>query len=89
MTARAGPRSPSSTSSTRTSRTSAPSSARSRRRCSSIKLEQKLSKKEILERYLNTVYFGRGAYGVQAAAQAYFSEDVSHLDLPESASSPA
>jgi len=51
----------------------------------SIKLEQKLSKKEIFQRYLNLVYFGRGAYGVQAAAQAYFGEDASHLDLAQSA----
>ncbi len=51
----------------------------------SIKLEQKLSKKEIFQRYLNLVYFGRGAYGVQAAAQAYFNEDASHLDLAQSA----
>jgi penicillin-binding protein 1A len=37
-----------------------------------VKLERKLSKEEILTRYLNTIYFGRGAYGVQAAAYAYF-----------------
>lgn len=38
----------------------------------SIHLETGLTKKEILERYLNTVYFGRGAYGVEAAARTYF-----------------
>jgi penicillin-binding protein 1A len=49
----------------------------------SVKLERKLTKDEILERYLNTIYFGRGAYGVQAAAQAYFGKDVGQLGLPE------
>jgi penicillin-binding protein 1A len=48
-----------------------------------IKLERKLSKDQILERYLNAVYFGRGAYGIQAAAQAYFGKDVSALRLSE------
>jgi penicillin-binding protein 1A len=42
----------------------------------SIKLEQQMSKDEILEGYLNTIYFGRGAYGVAAASQAYFGVDV-------------
>ena len=37
------------------------------------------SKDQILEDYLNTIYFGRGAYGIQAAAQAYFGENVSQL----------
>ncbi len=49
------------------------------------KLERKYSKRQILERYLNTIYFGRGAYGVQAAAHAYFNKDVQQLGLPESA----
>jgi penicillin-binding protein 1A len=44
-----------------------------------IRLEKKLSKREILERYLNTVYFGNGAYGVQAAAETYFNESVGQL----------
>ena len=48
-----------------------------------MKLERKLSKDQILERYLNTVYFGRGAYGVQAAARAYFGKDVGELGLRE------
>ncbi len=48
-------------------------------------LETKLSKKEILERYLNTVYFGKGAYGIQAAARAYFNKPAKALSLPESA----
>ena len=50
-----------------------------------VKLEQKLSKDEILERYLNTIYFGRGAYGVQAASRAYFGVGVSKLNLPQAA----
>ncbi|MGI9023468.1 MAG: transglycosylase domain-containing protein [Acidimicrobiales bacterium] len=50
-----------------------------------VKIEQKYSKQQILERYLNTVYFGRGAYGIQAAAKAYYDKDASQLDLKESA----
>jgi penicillin-binding protein 1A len=50
-----------------------------------VKLERKLAKGEILERYLNTVYFGRGAYGVQAAAKAYFDTSVDRLDIRQSA----
>ena len=50
-----------------------------------IKVERKLDKREILERYLNTIYFGRGAYGVEAASRAYFGLDVDKLGLRESA----
>lgn len=50
-----------------------------------IKLERTYSKDEILQRYLNVVYFGRGAYGIQAAAQAYFGVDASQLSLVQSA----
>ena len=50
-----------------------------------IKLEQKLSKQEILTRYLNTVYFGRGAYGVQAASRTWFGHDVEALNAGEAA----
>jgi penicillin-binding protein 1A len=50
-----------------------------------VKLERKLPKREILERYLNTVYFGRGAYGVQAAARAYYFTSVDQLDVRQSA----
>ena len=50
-----------------------------------IKLERELPKQEILERYLNTIYWGRGAYGIQAASQAYFGVDVEQLGLAESA----
>ena len=50
-----------------------------------VKIEQRYEKVEILQRYLNTVYFGRGAYGVQAAAKAYFGVDASELDVQQSA----
>ena len=50
-----------------------------------VKLERELSKDEILERYLNTIYFGRGAYGVAAASRAYFAADVREIGLAESA----
>jgi penicillin-binding protein 1A len=48
-------------------------------------LESRYSKDEILEMYLNRVYFGAGAYGVQAAAQRYFSRDASELTLSQAA----
>ncbi len=51
----------------------------------SLKLQNQLSKQEILQGYLNTIYFGRGAYGVQAAAQAYFGKDAKALTLRECA----
>jgi penicillin-binding protein 1A len=44
------------------------------------RLEDHNTKKQILERYLNTVYFGNGAYGVQAAAEVYFDKKASELD---------
>jgi len=44
-----------------------------------VRLEKELSKEEILERYLNVVYFGNGAYGLQAAAETYFNTDVEKL----------
>jgi penicillin-binding protein 1A len=50
-----------------------------------VKLEQQLSKQEILTRYLNTVYFGRGAYGVQAASRVWFGHDVEALNIGEAA----
>ncbi|WP_426509780.1 transglycosylase domain-containing protein [Dactylosporangium sp. McL0621] len=50
-----------------------------------IDLEKKLSKKEILERYLNIAPFGHGAYGVFAAAHVYFEKDPKDLTLPEAA----
>lgn len=48
-----------------------------------LKLERKYSKEEILQRYLNTIYFGRGAYGVQTAARAYYGKDIQELTLRE------
>lgn len=48
------------------------------------RIEFTFSKDEILEMYLNKIYFGAGAYGVQAAANTYFGKDVSQLTLPES-----
>jgi len=51
----------------------------------SLKMQQQVSKSAILEGYLNTIYFGRGAYGVQAAAQAYFDKDAKDLSLKECA----
>jgi penicillin-binding protein 1A len=50
-----------------------------------VKTEQKISKEEILTRYLNIVYFGRGAYGVQAASRAWFGHDVQTVNPGESA----
>ena len=50
-----------------------------------LKADQELSKDEILSRYLNTIYFGRGAYGVQEASQAYFDKDASELTDAEAA----
>ena len=48
-------------------------------------LEAKFSKKQILELYLNRVYFGAGAYGIEAASQRYFNKPASQLTLGESA----
>ncbi|MBW3594130.1 MAG: transglycosylase domain-containing protein [Actinobacteria bacterium] len=50
-----------------------------------IKLERRHSKREILDFYLNTVYFGRGAYGIEAAARAYFDTTAEELSLKQSA----
>src|SRR6478752_3771907 len=50
-----------------------------------VKIDGQLSKEEILEKYLNTIYYGRGAYGIQSAAKAYFGKDVSRLTVPEGA----
>ena len=49
------------------------------------RLEESMTKAEILERYVNTVYFGNGAYGAQAAAETYFGIDAADLDVPQSA----
>ena len=50
-----------------------------------ILLEKNLSKEQIMEAYLNSIYLGFNSYGIQAAAQAYFSKDVSELDTLECA----
>ena len=50
-----------------------------------LQLERQFSKDEILEQYLNTVYFGNGAYGVQTAARRYFGVDVGDLRLEQAA----
>ena len=48
-------------------------------------LEHKFSKAQIIELYLNRVYFGSGAYGIEAAAQRYFAKSARHLTLAEAA----
>jgi len=48
-------------------------------------MERKYSKNEILDMYLNTVYFGSNAYGIEAAARTYFDKDPVDLTLPEAA----
>src|SRR3954463_818398 len=50
-----------------------------------FRLESTLSKQQILELYLNSIFLGRNAYGVQAAARAYFDKDVNELTLSEAA----
>ncbi|MFI5688280.1 transglycosylase domain-containing protein [Streptomyces sp. NPDC051636] len=50
-----------------------------------LKLDNKMSKDQILEGYLNTSWFGRGTYGIQRAAQAYYGKDVSKLNASEAA----
>ncbi len=51
----------------------------------SVKLEEKYSKNDILLMYLNTINYGSGAYGIQAASQKYFSKDCNNLTLAEAA----
>ena len=50
-----------------------------------LQLERQYTKQEILELYMNQIYFGQGAYGVQAAAQTYFGKDAKDLTLNECA----
>ena len=50
-----------------------------------IRLEKEMTKNEILELYLNRVYFGHGAYGVEMASRLYFGKSVSDITLPEAA----
>ncbi|MCM3730458.1 PBP1A family penicillin-binding protein [Fictibacillus nanhaiensis] len=51
----------------------------------SVQLEQKYSKDQILEMYLNKIYFGNGAYGIATAAKTYFNKDVKDLEVHEAA----
>ncbi|MFC4607849.1 transglycosylase domain-containing protein [Streptomyces maoxianensis] len=51
----------------------------------SLKVDQKKEKSEILAGYMNTSYYGRGAYGIQAAAQAYYRVDASKLTVDQGA----
>jgi penicillin-binding protein 1A len=50
-----------------------------------LRLEDQMTKDEILEQYLNTVYFGNGAYGLQAAAEVYFGKNAGQLDQADAA----
>ncbi|MBP7331038.1 MAG: transglycosylase domain-containing protein, partial [Firmicutes bacterium] len=50
-----------------------------------IQVERRYMKDEILEMYLNNVYLGEGAYGIQAASQIYFDKPIDQLNLPEAA----
>ena len=50
-----------------------------------LRIERNLTKDQILELYVNRIYFGSGCYGVETASQAYFGKDASKLDLSESA----
>jgi membrane peptidoglycan carboxypeptidase len=50
-----------------------------------IAVEQQMSKQELLDRYLNIVYFGNDAYGVEAAAERYFSTSAAKLTVPQAA----
>lgn len=51
-----------------------------------FQIERQYTKDEILEMYLNTVYFGRGAYGIQTAAKSFFGVDAKNLTIAQSAS---
>lgn len=50
-----------------------------------VKIDRDRTKDQILEGYLNTIYYGRGAYGIQTAARAYFNKDVGQLTVAEGA----
>lgn len=50
-----------------------------------VKLEDRYTKPQIIEFYLNTIYFGRGVYGIEAAARTYFDKSARSLSLPEAA----
>src|SRR6202011_843804 len=50
-----------------------------------MRIEQKFSKQQILELYVNRIYFGSGCYGVETASQAYFGKNAAKLNLSEAA----
>src|SRR5213595_1809452 len=50
-----------------------------------LRIEREFTKQQILELYINRIYFGTGCYGVETASQAYFGETASKLNLPEAA----
>ena len=50
-----------------------------------LRIERELTKDQILELYVNRIYFGSGCYGVETASQSYFGKDAAKLDLSESA----
>ncbi|WP_045824841.1 transglycosylase domain-containing protein [Williamsia herbipolensis] len=49
------------------------------------KMSNEWTKNDIMAAYLNTIYFGRGAYGISAAARAYFNKDITQINVPEAA----
>ncbi len=53
--------------------------------CIALRIEQRYSKKEILEHYINRIYYGGGLYGIEAASLTYFGKSAKDLDLSESA----
>src|SRR5437899_2329133 len=50
-----------------------------------LRIERQFTKQQILELYINRIYFGNGCYGVETASQAYFGKSASNLNLPEAA----
>src|SRR5205809_4064990 len=50
-----------------------------------LRIERQFTKQQILELYINRIYFGTGCYGVETASQAYFGKSASKLNLPEAA----
>src|SRR6266566_152683 len=50
-----------------------------------LRIERQFTKQQILELYINRIYFGTGCYGVETASQAYFGKSASNLNLPEAA----
>ena len=55
----------------------------------SVKIDQQLDKDQILQDYLNTIWFGRGTYGIQTASRSYFGKNASELTLEEGAAMAA